>query len=253
MATLWSDFYDESSLYAKFTTFEEFNYSLHISLKHRYIYVETAKVACSTIKLTLQRLELENINFTRERFQDIHNREFSPLLRIQQIPNFPSFIENPSYFRFCFVRNPYTRLLAAYLNKIEGNSRLEKELILQQLGYNRRDLAISVSFAEFVAAIEAQPPSMMNNHWRHQYYSTFQDSINYQFIGRLENFNDDFSYVLERLGKGTHKYYTPEVRHQTSSASKLREYYTEDLVNKVYALYEKDFLYFGYDKELPVS
>ena len=34
------------------------NYSINVSLQHKHIYVETPKVACSSIKTTLQKLEL---------------------------------------------------------------------------------------------------------------------------------------------------------------------------------------------------
>jgi len=247
MGTLQDDFSNKLSKYAKFTTLDELNYAVYISLKHKYIFVETAKVACSSIKLTLQRLELEDKNFKRDNFQDVHNRQFSPLLRLQQVPGFERLLSGNNFFRFCFVRNPYTRTLSAYLDKIKGNSMREKSKILSQLGYDTNDISTPISFEQFVAALEEQSILMMDNHWRHQYYSTYQDTINYHFIGKLESFDEDFSFVMKKIG--AQDYYKQESRHATNSVSKLREYYTDDLLNRVYCLYKLDFEAFGYNKE----
>jgi len=249
MATLSTDFLDGLSKFARFTTLEELNYAVNVSLKNKYVFVETAKVACSTIKLTLQRLELEDKYFKREVFQDVHVRAYSPLLSLQQVPDFERLFINDDYFRFCFVRNPYERILSAYLNKIKGNSMMEKSIILSQLGHDMRDLSIPVSFEQFISAIEKQPVSMMNNHWRHQYYSTYQDTINYHFIGKLEKFDEHFSYVMEKVGASP--YYIKEARHATGSSSKFNEYYTDDLLERVYNVFQIDFETFRYAKDAP--
>ena len=249
MANISSKFHDNLSRYAKYTTLEQLNYAVYVSLKNKYVFVETAKVACSTIKLTLQRFELGDENFSRENFEDIHDRNFSPLLKLQQVPNFDVLLKQDHYFRFCFVRNPYTRILSAYLDKIAGNSFREKSIVLSQLGHNMRDMSIPISFEQFVSAVEKQPLSMMDNHWRPQYYSTYQDTINYDFIGKLERFDEDYSYVMDKLGASD--YYIKESRHATGSSSKFAEYYTEDLLERVCKLFQIDFEKFGYNKEAP--
>jgi len=251
MSQLQNNFLNKLSKYAKYTTVDELNYAVYVSLKHKYVFVETAKVACSSIKLTLQRLELEDKNFNRDNFQDVHNRQFSPLLRLQQIPGFEKLFSGDEFFRFCFVRNPYVRTLSAYLDKIKGNSIREKSKILSQLGYDMRDMSIDISFNQFVTALEKQPISLMDNHWRHQYYSTYQDKIDYHFIGKLENFDDDFSFVMKKLG--AEEYYKHEARHATHSIARLRQYYTDDLLDRVYYIYKLDFESFGYDKKEPFS
>jgi sulfotransferase famil protein len=97
--------------------YECLNYGANISLMHKYIYIETAKCGCSTIKLTLQRLELGDVNYKRDDFEEIHVREYSPLLTPRQVGSFRNLLNRPDYIKFCFVRNPYTRLLSAYLDK----------------------------------------------------------------------------------------------------------------------------------------
>lgn len=109
---------------------EIFIYSTHISLKHNYLYVETPKVACSTIKKTLQTMEVENVNFHRDN-PNIKVHENSLLLSPSSVGDFQKLL-NSEIFKFCFSRNPYTRLLSAYLQKICTN-RPQKKLILRQL------------------------------------------------------------------------------------------------------------------------
>src|SRR5207248_11754943 len=58
---------------------DSFEYCVNISLGHRYIYVTTPKCGCSTIQLSLQRLELANPNFDRADLEDLHVRKYSPL------------------------------------------------------------------------------------------------------------------------------------------------------------------------------
>lgn len=225
---------------------EVFNYSTSISLKHNYLYVETPKVACSTIKVTLQKKELgdadsgvedSNINW--------HDRDSSPLLKPSQIVDIKDFLLRKDIYKFCFVRNPYARLLSAYLNKIVGNKPQKKKLLLQ-LGYNPTDLSKVISFDEFIDAVIQQPVAMMDIHWRTQYFQTFQDGIEYDFIGRFESFDVDFFQVLFDLFGSKKPTITNDFRHMTSANDQVSHYYTRSLKNKVYEKFKIDFEYFDY-------
>lgn len=231
----------------KYIPLHEFFYSTNISLQYKYIYVETPKVACSTIKSTLQKLELQDIGLYRENFEDIHKREFSPLLKVQQMADFDTFLQKKDIFKFCFVRNPYSRVLSAYLDKIVGNQS-HKGRILLELGHDIDALKQEVSFEEFLAVLSKQTVLTMDPHWRVQYYQTFQDYIDYDFIGKFENFEEDFVYVGKNISDKFHKYYMSEKRHSTDANTMLDEYYTNELKEIVYNIYKKDFDYFGYKK-----
>ena len=228
---------------------EEFEYDINISLKHKYVYVETAKVGCSTIKDTLQRMELDYPEFVRDDFEDIHLREFSPLLSPSQTCGFDRILKETDFLVFCFVRNPYTRLLSAYLDKIVTGS-WQKRSILMAMGENSSKPSKEISFHEFVDVICKQNISQMDPHWRTQYYQTYQDSINYDFIGRLENFRKDCDYVFSKIRDDYVNYYRSEIRHSTNSAKLLSKYYSDEIKEQVFDKYKIDFEYFGYDKNL---
>lgn len=252
MSNLWKHFCEAAGRYARYVPIETFNYGLNISLKHGYVYVETPKVGCSTIKLTLQRLELQDEDFHHEPLADAHKRQFSPLIGPAQVGDLPKFLSRSDITRFCFVRNPYARLLSCYLDKIAGNAS-QKGQILRQLGYDPYSLQIDISFEQFVSAVEAQPISVMDPHWRIQYYQTFHDTIAYDFVGRFEAFDADLRHIGRRISPDFDRYYKTEDRHRTAAAVNLESYYSDALQRRVYSIYRKDFEAFAYPFALPLD
>lgn len=227
---------------AETITLDNFVYSTNISLKHKYIYVETPKVACSTIKKFLICAELEKkIGFSDP--EHLHLRQFSPLLNPMQAGDFSDLCHNQEFFKFCFVRDPYTRLLSAYIDKIRGN-KVQKMAILREIGKPER-LAEYVSFEEFVDAVIEESICNMDSHWRVQYYQTLQEYIKYDFIGKFENFDYDFSHVLSRIGLDN-EFCEKVDSHASNAADHLDRFYTKSIRRKVARKYEKDFEAFGY-------
>ena len=225
---------------------ETFDYSINISLKHRYAFVETPKVCCSTIKLNLQRLETGLFDFTWPGEMDIHNRDFSPLLKPSQVHDFDKVLAAENLYTFCFVRNPYTRLLSCYLDKIVGN-KPPKHAVLRILGFSADNLDIPVSFSDFIEAISSQHIREMNPHWRPQYYQTFQPSLSYDFIGRYESFSEDFQRVMAKIARTRVPNLGVESRHRTNANGTWTKYYRPSLMERVRELFAIDFEAFGYD------
>ena len=240
---------NEIKKYLTYVNQIQFEYGVNISLKYNYVYVETPKVGCSTIKDTLQRMELDYPELVREDSDDIHRRNYSPLTSPSQTCGIDRLLDNPDFFVFCFVRNPYARLLSAYLDKIV-TGRNPKKSILIAMGEDYSDLSREISFQEFVDTICQQSVLQMDVHWRIQYYQTFQDTINYDFIGRMENFQLDCRYVFSKIRDDYANYYRSELRHATSSAALLGELYNDNLKEKVFNKYKIDFEYFGYDENV---
>lgn len=250
MTDQWSRFESSVERYLEYMPVETFDYSLNISLQHNYLFVETPKVCCSTIKLNLQRLETNIPDFAWPGQMDVHNRDFSPLLRPSQVLDFELLLATRRLFKFCFVRNPYTRLLSGYLDKIRGN-RPPKLSILQTLGLNTGNIDQDVSFDQFIHAIGKQSLRDMNPHWRPQYHQTLQEAIDYDFVGRYENFTADFQYVFSSLNPDSLYDAVAETRHRTDANGQVLNYYTDELLAKVYQIYEIDFTHFDYGASLP--
>ncbi len=247
MTDLWEQFYSDIAPFTTHIPAGEFDYTVNISLKYNYVYAENAKVACSTIKLILQRMELNDPDYRPNDLIDLHTRIFSPLIRPAQVKSFSNYIKRPNVIKFCFVRNPYTRLLSAWLDKIENNMPAKKG-ILRQLGFDPEEIDRPVSFGEFVSAVAGQSISAMDQHWRIQYYQTFQDQIDYDFIGRFESLEEDLKSVLGMVNPEFRTFWGTEARHATHSEQQLNACYTDQLENLVYRTYQRDFKQFKYER-----
>lgn len=230
--------------YSENSLAKDLDYSIHVSLKYNYIFFEIPKVACSTIKLTLQRMEFEEPNFSRLNFEDLHDRRLSPLLKLHQLPDAESYLKKSNFLKFCFVRNPYERFLSCYLDKICHPTVFKKRLLEYLEGREVADRYIS--FEEFVEAVESQHPKEMDNHWRPQYYLSCSGEIDFDFVGRLENFYSDFYAIGSQINSQFSEYYGVENRHKTNSNSYMNSYYTSSLYSKVFDIFEIDFDKFGY-------
>jgi hypothetical protein len=248
----------------------ELNYNINISLKNRYVYVETAKVASSTIKHALLRLELESaevpyeadgnlLHFSPE-FEtypsfslDIHHSHVvSPFVKPFQLdePTLVDILNSKEYFTFCFVRNPYARVLSCYLDKIMKNSP-EKVPVLRLLGRNTSDLEQELAFEEFVDAICSQASYDMDHHWRVQSSQLLLPLVRYDLIGKIESFGEDLSRLDNALGGRLKSYLKPIAPHRTDSQNRLGNYYNDSLRKKVYEKFQPDFKNFGYSEEFP--
>lgn len=213
--------------------------SLHMSPQFGVLYVNNPKVACSSIKLTLQRAECSDPGYVPP--TSVHDHDASPLVTFPQIE--PEVALNAARFTFSFVRNPFTRLISAYLNKIylPQNSGRPRE----QAGFDKNTRP---GFDEFILAICAQEPMSMNPHWRPQALNLSVDLIRYDFIGRLEQFDIDWAHVTTQTGlpakaatggARTHLWSVPTPEYGPQSAAAVRR------------AYQVDFERFGYDTDLP--
>lgn len=243
---------------------KEFEYSIHISVKNSYIYFETPKVACTTIKKKLQEIEarMEGIILPENRPPaDIHPKKKSPLLSPSDIgfEKFYEMLNDDNIVKFCFVRNPYTRTLSAFLNKIDKPKKTnpQKRKINHILGLDS-DTNTKITFKQFLNAIHKTNAYDMDPHWRPQSNQLFGNCVNYNFVGHFENFTKEFDEIIRKIyPKSAHKngYFDSQSTpiNRTNANSKLIKYYndeTEDLVRKIY---QKDFHNFNYPEAFPVS
>ena len=137
-----------------------------------------------------------------------------------------------SYFKFCFVRNPWDRLLSCYIYlKGGGRNNCRHDI---EAGKVLKD----IEFLNFIKNIY----NYNFLHIRPQMYF-IEDISNFDFIGRFETLQEDFNIVCDKIGiprqqlphinKSKHKHYT--------------EYYNEEAKQIVAEKYAQDIEYFGYE------
>jgi len=217
-------------------------YICHWSRRVGCIYVETPKVACTTIKRVLQSAEL-GPDGSGALPEDVHDRATSPLLSPGHDPcGFVSALTDTQGFCFGFVRNPYGRTLSCWLDKMVANA-AERERLAPMLGL---DPDAPPSLEAFLAAIADQPEAERDPHWATQTHLLNPHGIRYAFIGRFEHFRLDFSCVCAHLGIEAHAGDLPATWHATDASAKIRSHVGEREAMLIRRIYEADFRNFGY-------
>ena len=167
------------------------------------IYVRNAKVGTGTTLLWLHRMHTGDHEFTPLR--SIHGE--------QQLPRpddvgWDAVVEmlNGAAYRFTFVRDPIRRVESAYLNKVTRRSARPDRRWLRRHTELQRALGVSpdpdreLTFDQFIAALEAQDPLWMNTHWRPQHLNLMHPLVEYDNVGRLENYDAELARVRQATG-----------------------------------------------------
>ena len=223
------------------------SYLTHVSRRHDAVFVEVPKAGCSVVKRVMQ--YSEHGGRPHEEPASVHDRSTPPLgapLRDKFDPD-ELYGEPSRYFRFAFVRNPYSRALSCYLEKVAGVQWL-RDMRLPMLGF---EPDAEVTFAQFLRRVAEQDPADMDIHWAPQQFLLSFGRIRYGFLGRFESFHQDLLAVVEHLGMTV-----PEdllrrrTAHTTNARAKLRHYYDDECVALVREIYRLDFETLGYGYEL---
>lgn len=221
------------------------NYNINISMKHKYVYFETPKVACSSIKRTLTHAELGDELFSRFG-KAVHTPFFqTAFVKPYHLTNqqLEEILLGDDYFKFTFSRNPYTRSLSCYLEKMQQ----------QRSGYEQIEPFLTatekvegVTYKRYLEIVSSFTPYDMNSHFRPQYHQTFGDEVDFDFVGKFENFDQDFSRVLRHIGI-EFRYKEDFMPHRTNADEKVAQYRSAETDQLVQTLYADDFKKFGYN------
>ncbi|TNE60804.1 MAG: sulfotransferase family protein [Alphaproteobacteria bacterium] len=233
-------------------TVRGFNTLVNISLKDKYVYFKTPKVASSTLGKTLSAYESRNLPGAKT--PPHPHIEESVFVKPYQLPDpmLKNILWGKGFFRFTMVRNPYERLVSAYKDKII-NSAPEKVQILNVLGRmglierDEGDLERDVSFEQFISAVTHMNHAQLNNHWKPQALLTCARWLKHDFVGRLDNFAADIETLQELSGIPVKDELITHVPHRTDAQSTWRDLYTETLADRVATQFAEDFKCFGYD------
>lgn len=227
-----------------------------ISPVYHYFCMAIPKAACSKIKLVLQ--QLEGLPLPSEPLR-IHYRDTPGLRFVPSIADFATadgveILTANDWFRFTFVRNPYARLFSAYKSQVMDLRSPYvgfRESIRQQAGYPTLPGSPlgRVGFADFVQYIAKQPDDQRDGHWKSQTGSLHLDTIRYDFVGRVETFEADFTKVLHRFEAPIELLVTLDERVNTTTQIPLAAVYNKTLADLVYTIYADDFATFDYARD----
>lgn len=226
-----------------------------VSLDKRYLYYQVPKAACTQMKEILRTVEgapplklfSPGVWVTR-RDAYVHARANLPLPSLIDLDNRTQrqVLESPDFFRVTVVRNPYKRLISAWRHCVFFCEPLGSEVYVTVRGGlpGFHDKSI-VSFEEFISYLEEKCDlPTCNDHWRRQTDHLFLPALNFDCIGKLEEFGKTLRRLEQHLGLS-------EPLAASGSNASLpvgAASYTQELADKVYHLYRRDFDAFGYDR-----
>lgn len=233
--------------------------SSYVSLKHKYLYVEVPKAACTTLKYLIHRIEnLPPIPATFDRLPEtrmymfIHDRERFQMPSLASLPETKarSVLRGREYYRFAFVRNPYSRLVSAWKNKLYFvEPGMENTYLAIKNAFPNNVSGKYISFDVFIQyVLQHERLDSCNPHYRLQVKLLYDGAIDYDYIGKVENYRDDIENVLRDIGVSNMN----QANHGAGNESEpgdWRSYYTEELASLVYSMYEDDFQRFSYSRD----
>ncbi|XP_025084698.1 carbohydrate sulfotransferase 13-like isoform X2 [Pomacea canaliculata] len=154
--------------------------------------------------------------------------------------NSPAFLENR--FRFMFVRDPYSRLWSAYVDKflLPNFWKMYGWRIVQRRPWNHtadERCARNISFSEFLDYVTSTAPGSLNEHFAPYRLLCSPCVFRPHVIGKMETFGEDARYVLQQLNLS-------RFASEFSSYDKHARHEMTMLIDDVYLVYEESFFKF---------
>jgi len=230
---------------------EGINYLVHADTDRRIAYFETPKVACTSIKKYMQDQVVGEVR-TLPNKNVVHDRAHSPIAQLSQIDVAVAEAALLGDFRrFSFTRNPYTRILSGYLDKIVQNE-WERARHLPRLGF---PTDAQVSFAAFLSALSAIPDTRRDIHFMSQAALICAGDVAFDFLGAFESFDRDFRRLKSRFyhDASDDTYADFGTHHATGAADKIARYLGPDEIAVIRRLYAADFEIFGYATDVEAA
>lgn len=198
-----------------------------INDKYKFVFVHIQKTAGTSITDYLFKIpETKQINHSHSMINTLNCDNYK------------------DYFKFCFVRNPFDRLVSWY------NMMINKDI---HNDFSKYILENSNNFSEFLDLTNIinetneyndnlktpYPKSISFNQL--DYIIDNSGKIQCDFIGKFEEIESNFNKITKQLGFDIKIEHLNKINHKP-----YREYYTLKDIKKLETLYERDLDYFKY-------
>jgi len=154
------------------------------------------------------------------------------------------------YFSFAFVRNPFDVCVSRFLYHHREDKKNETDMLYQRFPNNKE------GFNLWINSLKTDNiwhnTSKFGSLWPYasvkpqkEFLSNEDDSICVDFIGKFENFNDDFQKICDIIG--CMNYLEDFHLNKSIRQKNYKEYYDNSSVETIKSLYKKDLEYFNYE------
>lgn len=202
-----------------------------MQVSHRYKFLSLAIPATASVSTLRTFKKYVDIPHSRD-MSSIYYHHAEPLDIENAIPDLWN-----SYFKFCFVRNPWDRIVSHYFSSTQGD-----------VHGRTYEFARGMSFDQFI-----ERHVMTEKENKHVFpnrclmckdLSTWYSGVDY--IGRFENYEESIYDIFRKVGINEE----PVIHHlNTTQHEDYRNYYNDRTVMMVYEKYRDEIEYLGYDFE----
>lgn len=233
------------------------------------------KVACTNWKILIRRLQ------GHSDYQDksiAHDRKLSGFRFLDHKSETDNeILKDKNVRKIAFVRNPYTRVLSAYLDKIdrinkkantsEHNShfvrvhadirkfrdaslkRSWKYKVFGRFTLPKDDYVDFITFLTWIKETRSFSGFSQDEHWTPQSEILKYPSVNFDFLGRFENLENDAKVALEMMGANFNFPSQSEIGFKSTGASaQISQYFRTEHIQLVDELFSLDFDAYGYKR-----
>lgn len=221
-----------------------------VNNSHRFLFVHVPKAAGTTVTKELSRfttfrdIEVGGTRFG-EKVQDMYAARFDLRKHSTAAAIRPK--AGPEvwrgYFVFAFARNPYARAYSIY------------RFLLKWKDGPYYALVEPLSFEDFITSelvkdgmIEIARPQA---YWLADARGEIMQGID--FIGRLENFDEDFSFILSTILRRPTPFRALTRANSSTDVDEWRSAMSDKAQTAIEATYSQDFDLFGYERERAIE
>jgi tetratricopeptide (TPR) repeat protein len=208
---------------------------LRYSREANYLYLNNPKAACWTMKAALWHGDRSRYHPPLKHPEQVHSRLLWDV-------NFSGCLSS-TVFCLTTVRNPFARVLSAYLDKIEKPGPVRRKFCVRY----RLDPSKHVTFGDFLRLIARNKPDDDDPHWRPQVDGILGEYLVPDEIAHVERPNSIYRLLEKTVGSLFPRESRP---HATNASDKVREYYRSSEYDLVVQKYRDDFDFYGYSLDL---
>jgi len=200
------------------------------------IHVANPKAGCSSINQSLKSAQAhlyDNAGIVYHREESAHAADDC----LRQYGLAPSACRRR--YLVSSVRNPYTRALSGYLDKIDGQDH-------KVYGEFQRMERVE-GFADFLRALKRYKPHRLDGHFRPQHFNLNYPKVAYDAVCYLENATAISDFVSKLIPHFELRSFSP---HARNAVGKLAQYYDPTTRRLVCEIFAPDFEHFGYSTHI---
>ena len=179
------------------------NYFTQMHSEIGFVYFSTPAAAHirTTGSLNFAAAEILGVDFTLENVVQLYERQGTVLTnpKTEGIGIFDQMLEDRDVIKFTFLRDPVDRFAALFRNVFSINTKEtpQRKKLFTHLGISLDENLSMLDLAELL--LEEKALKQLMPQFRNQRQMTAYDLVDYSFIGRHENWSEDYAAVSQEI------------------------------------------------------